>query len=106
MPTPSSEVSNLSPVQIQNSTKGNYLSASTSSSANIMCHHCKGMGHVLKDCPSRYAYIATVVGQRYESASDVQEEFVLATNLVTYVIEKEEDAIDSLVASGYKSLFV
>jgi hypothetical protein len=59
----------------------------------------------LKDCPSRCAYIATVDGQGYESASDVEEEFVLAAKLVVDETTKEEDAIDSLATSmGYENL--
>ena len=54
-----SKLSNVQPPQLK---KGATLGASTSSSsssAKIICHRCKGMGHVMKDCPSRRAFIAT-----------------------------------------------
>ena len=55
-------------------------SPSSSGSVNIICHRCKGMGHVLRDCPSRRAYIAIGDGG-YESASDVEDEYRVAANL-------------------------
>ena len=77
---------------------------SSSKSANIVCHRCKGMGHVMKDCPSRRAYIATPDGG-YVSASDVEGELALATNLL--VENVEEEAIDSVAAAtAYESLLV
>jgi len=47
-----------------------------------MCHRCKGMGHVMKDCPSARAFIAAPDGNGYVSASDVEDDLVLAANIV------------------------
>ena len=55
--------------------------ASSKSSTKIVCHRCKGIGHVMKDCPNRRAYIATGDGSGYVSASDVEDELALATNI-------------------------
>ena len=38
------------------------------------------MGHVMRDCPSMHAYIATGDGG-YESASNVEDEYRVAANL-------------------------
>lgn len=59
---------------------------STSSTANIVCHRCHGRGHVMRDCPSKRAYIVTEEGG-YVSTSDVEDELVLQTN----VAGSEED---------------
>jgi hypothetical protein len=37
------------------------------------------MGHVMKDCPSHHAFIATE--DRYASASDVEDDLALAANI-------------------------
>ena len=46
--------------------------ASTGRTLGIQCHHCHGIGHVQKDCPSQRAYIATEDG--YISTSDIEDE--------------------------------
>jgi len=67
------------------------------------------MGHVMKDCPSRRAFIAIEVG--YISASDVEDDLALAANIATDSTEGDQDtetiAIDSVAASaGYPSFLV
>jgi hypothetical protein len=103
--TPTSEVSNVSSVQSQPQKKVVSIGASSSRSTNIVCHRCKGMGHVMKDCPSRHAFIATNDGG-YVSASDVEDNLALAANHVADS-ESEEEAIDPMIiAAGYKSVLV
>ncbi|WVZ84486.1 hypothetical protein U9M48_031516 [Paspalum notatum var. saurae] len=54
--------------------KTDTISATTPpTSANIMCHQCKGMGHVMRECPSKRAYIATDNGG-YISTSEAEED--------------------------------
>ncbi|WVZ81234.1 LOW QUALITY PROTEIN: hypothetical protein U9M48_028633 [Paspalum notatum var. saurae] len=54
--------------------KTNTISATTpTTSANIVCHRCKGMGHVMRECPSKRAYIATDNGG-YISTSEAEED--------------------------------
>jgi hypothetical protein len=53
----SSGVSKLSNVQKKGATPGAFTSSSSSSS-KIIRHRCKGMRYVMKDCPSRRAFIA------------------------------------------------
>jgi len=67
------------------------------------------MRHVIKECPSHHAFIATVDG--YVSASDVEDDLALAANIATYSTEGDQDkeaiAIDSVAASmGLPSLLV
>jgi hypothetical protein len=51
------------------------------------------MGHVMKDCLSHRANIATNDGG-YISASDVEDDLALATNLVANSKEDEGEALD------------
>ena len=108
----SSGVSKLSNVQFPQLKKGGTPGASTSSSSSsskIICHRCKGMGHVMKDCPSRRAFIATEDG--YVSASDVEDDLALAANIDADPTEGDQDkeaiTIDSVAAAAdYPSLLV
>jgi hypothetical protein len=43
------------------------------------CHHCHGVGHFQRDCPSKKSYTATDDGG-YVSASDVEDDFALQSN--------------------------
>jgi len=111
-PAFSSGVSKLSNMQPPHLKKGANLGASTSSSSpivKIICHRCKGMGHVMKDCLSHRAFVATKDG--YVSASIVEDDLALAANIATDPTEgnhnTETIAIDSIAASsGYPSLIV
>jgi hypothetical protein len=49
---------------------------STSRTSDIKCHHCHGVGHFQRDCPSKKSYIATD-DRGYLSASDVEDDFAL-----------------------------
>jgi hypothetical protein len=65
------------------------------------------MGHVMKDCPSRRAFIAAPDGNGYVSASDVEDDLTLAANIVAYSEDDESETIDSLAASaGFPSFLV
>ena len=102
-----SQVSHVSTVQAQQHKKQPTDKGSTSRSTNIVCHRCKGMGHVMKDCPSTRAFVVAPDGNGYVSASDVEDDdLALATNVVADS-EDESDAIDSNAASeGFPSLLV
>jgi hypothetical protein len=104
----SSGVSKLSNVQKKGATPGASTSSSSSNS-KIICHRCKGMGHVMKDCPSHRAFIATEDG--YVSASDVEDDLALAANIDADSTEDDQDKeaiiIDSVAAAAdYHSLLV
>ncbi|RLN31243.1 putative retrotransposon protein [Panicum miliaceum] len=63
------------------------------------------IGHVMKDYPSNRAYIAAPDGNGYVSVSDVEDELILAANIVADSEDEESETIDSVTASaGYKSL--
>jgi hypothetical protein len=107
--TPTSEVSNLSLVQVQSHKKPFTPGVSLGSSASIQCHCCKGMGHVSKECPShRTSLIAAPDGNGYISASDEEDSLALATDHVANsTVEQEEDTIDyDATAAGFSSLLV
>jgi hypothetical protein len=92
---------------MQNQPQKKVVSTGTSSSrsTNIVCHRCKGMGDVMKDCPSRRAFIATNDGG-YVNASDVEDDLALAANYVAD-LESEAEATDPIIATvGYKSILV
>jgi hypothetical protein len=61
----------------KNSLQGPVQSASSVASMGhtsiIQCHHCHGLGHVQKDCPSQRAYVATGDGG-YINTSDIEED--------------------------------
>jgi hypothetical protein len=60
----------------------------------------------MKDCLSHRANIATNDGG-YISASDVEDDLALATNLVANSKEDEGEALDPLVATaGHKNIAV
>jgi hypothetical protein len=60
------------------------------------------MGHVMKDCPSRHAFIAVPDGNGYVSASDIEDDLALADSE-----DDKSEAIDSLAASAdFSSLLV
>ena len=66
------------------------------------------MGHVMRDCPSRRANIATGDGG-YESASDVEDEYRVAANLYEEekTAEEDDEAIDSnAMTSHLRSILV
>jgi hypothetical protein len=95
----------VSSVQPQPQKKVVPTGASSSRYTNIVCHRYKGMGHIMNDCPSHHAFIATNDGG-YVSASDVEDDLALAINHVAD-LESEEEAIDPMTTTaGYKSILV
>jgi hypothetical protein len=68
------------------------------------------MGHVMKDCPSQRAYIATDDGG-YVSASDVEDEIALATNLAApdddeATAEIEDEVLGTAATANYRTIIV
>nr|ABI15170.1 unknown [Phyllostachys edulis] len=58
-PPPSRALEMSKSTSVQAPAQSSSSVASTGRTTGIVCHHCKGMGHVMKDCPSQRAYIAT-----------------------------------------------
>lgn len=68
------------------------------------------MGHIMKDCPSQRAYIATK-GGGYVSASDVEDEYALAANLAGKEDELKTDIdhdeeLSAAATENYRTLIV
>lgn len=85
---------------VQVSAKISSSVASTSRTTGIICHRCKGMGHVMRDFPSQRAYLATEDGG-YVSASDIEDEYVLAANIAGGgdEIDSDADEVEEQVAA-------
>jgi hypothetical protein len=67
---------------------------STGRTSDIKCHHCHGVGHFQRDCPSKKSYIATDDGG-YVSASDAEDDFALQTNNAEDLDDDDADVFGS-----------
>jgi len=67
------------------------------------------MGHVMKDCPCQRAYIATDDGG-YVSASDVEDEVALVTNLAAQddeiTDEMEDEVLGTAATANHRTIIV
>jgi hypothetical protein len=78
--------------------------SSTGRSSDIKCHRCQGLGHIQRDCPSKWAYIATGDGGNV-SASDVEDEDIVGANIAeTY--DGDEEVLGTTATETYKALIV
>jgi hypothetical protein len=79
-PPPAPRASETTPPAPRAAAKPSPLSTtSTGHTSNIKCHHCRGVGHFQRDCPSKKSYILTY-DRGCVSASDVEDDFALQTN--------------------------
>jgi hypothetical protein len=67
---------------------------------DIKCHHCHGVGHFQRDCSSKKSYIATD-DRGYVSASDVEDDFALQTNIVGDLDDDDTDVFGSEHTEDY-----
>jgi hypothetical protein len=75
---------------------------STGRISDIKCHHCHGVDHFQRDCPSKKSYIATDDGG-YVSASDVEDDFALQTNNVGDLDDDDVDVFGSEHTEEYNT---
>jgi hypothetical protein len=73
---------------------------STDRTSDIKCHHCHGVGHFQRDCPSKKSYIATDDGG-YISASDVEDDFTLQTNNAGDLDDDDAEVFESAHTEEY-----
>jgi hypothetical protein len=78
--------------------------SSAGRSSDIKCHRCQGLGHILRDCPSKRAYIATGDGG-YVSASDVEDENTVGANIAE-TDDGDEEVLGTTATETYKALIV
>jgi len=112
-PTPSSsprvpEVSKSTVLQAP--AQSSSSATSTGRAKPIVCHRCHGMGHVMKDCPSQQAYIVTDDGG-YVSASDVEDEVALVTNLAApdyddATAKMGDEVLGTAATANYRTIIV
>jgi hypothetical protein len=81
-----------------------YSSSTTSigRTSDIKFHHCHGVGHFQRDCPSQKSYIATDDGG-YVSASDVEDDFALQTNNAGDLDDDDVDVFGSEHTEEYNT---
>ncbi|RLN30018.1 putative retrotransposon protein [Panicum miliaceum] len=84
--------------------KGKNLGSSSGTStghSGLQCHKCQGWGHVQRNCPNQWAYIATADGV-YVSTSDVEDD----SNHDANKEDEDGDAFGSQVTATYRSIIV
>jgi hypothetical protein len=75
---------------------------STGHTSDIKCHRCHGVGHFQRDCPSKKSYIATD-DRGYVSASDVEDDFALQTNITGDLDDDDVDVFGSEHTEEYST---
>jgi hypothetical protein len=70
-------------------------STSTGRPSDIKCHRCQGFGHMQRDCPSKRTIVATADGG-YVSASDIEDENIIAAN----ILDSDDSAEEVLSTSA------
>jgi hypothetical protein len=77
---------------------------STGRTFDIKCHRYQGFGHMQRDCPRKRAIIATTDGG-YVSASDIEDENIIAAN-ISGSDDVAEEVLGTSATNNYRTLIV
>jgi hypothetical protein len=77
---------------------------STGRTSDIKCHRCQGFGHMQRDCPSKWTIIATADGG-YASASDIEDENIIAAN-ISGSDDGAKEVLGTSAINNYRTLIV
>jgi hypothetical protein len=77
---------------------------STGRTSDIKCHRCQGFGHLQRNCPSKRTIIATANGG-YASASDIEDEHIIAAN-ISGSDDGAEEVLGTSATNNYKTLIL
>jgi hypothetical protein len=77
---------------------------STGRTSDIKCHRCQGFGHMQRDYPSKRTIIATTDGG-YVSASDIEDENIIAAN-ISGSDDGAEEVLGTSATNNYRTLIV
>jgi hypothetical protein len=102
-PPPAPSASETTPLAPRAAVKPSLSSTtSTGRTSDFKCHRCHGVGHCQHDCPSKKSYIATNDGG-YVSASDVEDDFALQTNIVGDLDDDDAEVFGSEHTEEYNT---
>jgi hypothetical protein len=101
--TPAPHASETTPPASRAAVKPSLSSTtSTGRTSDIKWHHCHGVGHFQRDCPSKKSYIATY-DRGYISAGDVEDDFAFQTNNAGDLDDDDAEAFGSEHTEEYNT---
>jgi hypothetical protein len=72
--------------------------------SDIKCHRCQGFGHMQRDCPRKWTII-TIADGGYASASDIEDENIIATN-ISGSDDGAEEVLGTSATKNYMTLIL
>jgi hypothetical protein len=99
------QASSLEKQSLQVPGKSASSTSSTGHTSDIRCHYCHGAGHVQRNCPSQWAYIAIDDGG-YISTLDVEDDDNGSADLENNEANDDVHVFGSNDTSTYRSIIV